>query len=110
MPVTIQLDDPWAIRLRVLASARGMSPQELGHDLLGEAIEKIETASGWLDRNRRRGELIDKKFHGGGLTTEEDKELDQLQAALEQQLAPLDQKRLEWLQKMEERVQKLPVQ
>lgn len=110
MTITIQLDDPLAMRLREEASARNVSPEDFVLHLLGEAIEKIEPASDWPDRNRRRGELIDKKFHAGGLTTEEDRELEQLQAALAQQLAPLDQKRLDWLQIMEERVQKLPVQ
>ncbi|MBL8797317.1 MAG: hypothetical protein JNM56_25670, partial [Planctomycetia bacterium] len=96
--------------LRSAASARNVSPEELGSELLGGAIEKIEPATDGPDRNRRRGELIDKKYHSGGLTAAEVQELEVLQVALEQQLAPLDQKRLDWLRAMEERVQKLPVQ
>lgn len=110
MPITIPLDDPAAIRLEMEASALNVSPEKLAADLLGEAIAQLGSKSGWPARNQRRCDLIRKEIHGGGLTAEETAELEGLNAEADCRLAPLDQKRLEWLSEIEERVRKLPVQ
>jgi hypothetical protein len=110
MTIAIQLDDSAAIRLQMEASALNVSPEKLASDLLGEAIAQLGSKSGWPARNQRRCDLIRQEIHGGGLTAEETAELEGLNAEADRRLAPLDQKRLEWLRDMEERVQKLPAQ
>ena len=41
---------------------------------------KHATPPNWRKRNRRRCELIHKKYQGGGLTSDEERELESLQA------------------------------
>jgi len=107
MTVTFHLDDPLATRLQVQASVRNVSPEQLAQHLLGSVIDQLEAVENWPERNRRRGDLIRKKFHGGGLTAAETTELEQLDAELDRRLAPLDEKLLEQLGEWEKAARRL---
>lgn len=89
MDLTISLDEPLAAQLRREASARHLAPEQVARDLLGRALDKIAEEETWREVNRRRGELIGKS-RDLGLTAQESKELDRLQAAVDQRLEPMD--------------------
>src|SRR5690349_5288657 len=89
MNLTISLDEPLAAQLRREATARSLPPEQVARDLLGCALGQIAEEEAWRQVNRRRGDLI-RKSRDLGLTAEESKELDQLQAAVDQRLDPMD--------------------
>jgi hypothetical protein len=67
--------------------------RQAAQDLLGRALGRIAEEETWREINRRRGELIGKS-RNPGLTPAENEELERLQAAVDQRLAPLDQRLL----------------
>jgi hypothetical protein len=85
MNLTISLDESLATQLQQEASARHLPPEQVARDLLGDTLSKIAEEDKWRQINRRRGELI-RKSRDLGLTAEESKELDKLQAAVDQRL------------------------
>jgi hypothetical protein len=87
--LTISLDESLAARLREEASARSLSPEQTARELLGGALGRLAEEEAWRQVHRRRGELI-RKARDGALTAEEGAELDRLQAAVDQRLAPVD--------------------
>jgi hypothetical protein len=89
MNLTISLDEPLAAQLQLEASRRNLSPEQVALDLLDRALGKIADEQAWSEFNRRRGELI-RKSRDGGLNAEESKELDRLQAAVDQRLESMD--------------------
>jgi hypothetical protein len=89
MNLTISLDERLAAQLQQEASARGVSVEQVARDLLGGALSKMAKEAAWRRLNQRRGELI-RKSRDLGLTAEEGKELDQLQAAVDQHLESAD--------------------
>jgi hypothetical protein len=89
MNLTISLDEPLATQLQQAASARRLSPEQVARDLLGSALGTIAEEETWRQLNRCRGKLI-RKSRDHGLTAEESKELDRLQAAVDQRLGPMD--------------------
>src|SRR5690242_14346485 len=89
MNLTLSLEEPLADELRREAAARCVSVEQVAHDLLGSALRKRREEEAWRQVNQRRGELI-RKSRNSGLSTEESKELDQLQAAIDQRLEPMD--------------------
>jgi hypothetical protein len=60
MPFTLNLDDPLAEDLRHQALEERISPEELAHRLVREALDKRIAARRWQAQNRCRLELIDK--------------------------------------------------
>lgn len=83
------LDENEAAGLQKQASARQLSPEQFARDLLGDALGKIVEEETWGAVNRRRMDLIGKS-RSSGLTAEEAKELEQLQAAVDRRLEPVD--------------------
>jgi hypothetical protein len=90
---TISLDEALAEQLRRRASARDLSPEQAARELLGHALHRIAEEEAWALSNRRRAELI-QKSRSLGLTAEESRELDRLQAALDQRLEATDRQLL----------------
>ncbi|HJT76754.1 MAG TPA: hypothetical protein VJ739_06090 [Gemmataceae bacterium] len=88
MDLTISLDEKQAAQLQKQASSRRLSAEQLARNLLGEALGKIAEEETWGALNRRRLELIG-KARCPGLSAEETKELDQLQAAVDRRLEPM---------------------
>ena len=101
MPVTIQLDDDLAGQLQRKAAARQLSLEEFTARLLGGALGEIEAAEAWQGQNRRRVMLIRKSF-ANGLTPQEQAELQELQAAFDQRLEPIDEQLLDRLQHLQD--------
>jgi hypothetical protein len=94
MHLTISLDEPLAEQLRRRASANDVSPEQAATELLGRALHRIAEEEAWGCSNQRRGELI-QKSRSVGLTPEESRELDHLQAALDQRLEAMDRRLLD---------------
>jgi hypothetical protein len=107
MDLTISLDEPLAAQLRREASSRQLSPEQVARDLLGSALGKIAEEEAWREVNRRRGELI-RKSRDRGLTAEESKDLEQLQAAVDQRLDPMDRRLLAAAEQLRQLAEGLP--
>jgi len=93
MHLTISLDEPLAEQLRRRASAKDLSPEQAARELLGHALHRIAEEEAWGMSNQRHAELI-RKSRSLGLTAEEGRELDRLQAALDQRLEATDRQLL----------------
>ena len=93
MNLTISLDEAQAEQLRRRASAKALSPEQAAQELLGHALHRIAEEEAWRLSNQRRAELI-QKSRSLGLTAEEGRELDGLQAALDQRLEATDRQLL----------------
>src|SRR5438128_9955699 len=89
MNLTISLEEPVADQLRRQASARRLSPEQAAREILGGALNRIADEEACQSSNRRRAALIGKS-RNLGLTKDEGLELDRLQAAIDQRLAPID--------------------
>ena len=85
MHLTISLDEPLAEQLQRRASAKDLSPEQAARELLGHALQRIAEEEAWRESSQRRAELI-QKSRTFGLTAEEGRELDRLQAATDQRL------------------------
>jgi hypothetical protein len=97
VPVTILLDDALASRLNQRAAAEHLTMQEYAHRLLGRVLTQLETAGSWHGRNQRRLQLI-RKGLTAELSSEERRELEQLQTALDQRLEQVDEQLLQTLE------------
>jgi hypothetical protein len=93
MNLAISLDDNQAAHLQRQASSRQLSPEQLARDLLGDALGRIAEEESWSALNRRRMDLI-ARSRFSGLSAEETKELEQLQAAVDRRLEPMDRQLL----------------
>src|SRR5438128_1103499 len=89
MNVTISLDEKQAAHLQRQASSRQLSPEQFARDLFGDALGRIVEEERWGAMNRRRLELPGKS-RSSGLSAAEAKELEQLQAAVDRRLEPMD--------------------
>jgi hypothetical protein len=107
MNLTISLDEPLAARLRQEAAARQVTPEQAAAELLGQALDERARQAAWQHVNRRRAELI-RKARDAGLTPEEGRELDQLQTAVDQSLAPQDQQLIEMAEELRRLAEGLP--
>ncbi len=96
MSVTIELNDVLAAQLQEKASARRLSLQEFTVHLLDGALGQLATDDEWAAQNRRRLDLIYKSYTSS-LSCQEQAELQELQAALDQRLEPLDDRLLDTL-------------
>jgi len=107
MNLTISLDEPLAAQLQREASARRLAPEQVARELLGRALGKMAEAETWHQLNRRRADLI-RMSRDRGLTVEERKELDELQAAVDQRLSPMDQQLLAAAEQFRQLAEGLP--
>jgi len=89
MNLTIALDEKQAGHLQKQASAHRVSPEEFAGDLLKNALGRLAEEEAWGALNRRRLDLIGKS-RSATLSAEEQNELEQLQAAVDRCLEPMD--------------------
>ena len=107
MNLTISLDEALAEQLRRRASAKDLSPEQAARELLGHALRGIAEEEAWSLSNQRRAELL-QKARSLGLTAEEARELDRLQAATDQRLEATDRQLLAVAEEFRQRVERLP--
>jgi hypothetical protein len=107
MHLTISLDEALAEQLRRRASARDLSPEQAARELLGHALHRIAEEEAWALSNRRRADLI-QKSRSLGLTVEEGRELDRLQAALDLRLEATDRQLLGVAEEFRQLAERLP--
>ena len=107
MTLTIPLDDALTSQLRQYAADRQLPIEAFAAQLLHEAVMQLADTASWQQRNQRRVALIHKSTTTL-LSREEAAELEALQAALDQQLAAMDDQLLTTLEGMQHAVQALP--
>ena len=90
MNLTILLEEPFAAQLREAASARRLTPEQVARDILGAGLSQIVEEERWRPLNQRRRELI-RMSRESGLSSEEQSELDRLQAILDTRLEAVDE-------------------
>jgi hypothetical protein len=106
MSVTIVLNDSLADRLRAQARVEQQPVEVFAHELLAEAVRQRGLSVAWDCKNQRRVELI-RKSTRRGLSTEEQAELDRLQAELDERLGQWDDELLAELSGLEQAVENL---
>jgi len=89
MPVTITLNDELAVRLKAQAQARRISLEQWALAALDQATAGSQELQTWAALNRRRAELIRRRYTVS-LSEAEDCELAELQAAVDRTLEPWD--------------------
>jgi hypothetical protein len=99
MTIAINLSDPLATMLVGRARAERVSVEELAIGILSEAVGAPRETSAWTTQNTRRIALIRKRF-GNGLTPDEERELQRLQAIADKHLEQFDRKMLDDLEQM----------
>jgi hypothetical protein len=107
MNLTISLDEALAEQLRRRASAQDLSPEQAARELLGHALHRIAEEEAWGLSNQRRAALL-QKARSLGLTAEEARELDRLQAAIDQRLEATDRQLLAVAEEFRQRAERLP--
>jgi len=90
MPVTIILNDDLVLRLQAQAQARRLSLEQWALTVLDQATAGSQEFQTWAALNRRRSELIRRRYIGG-LNEAEDRDMAELQAAVDRTLEPWDQ-------------------
>jgi hypothetical protein len=107
MTLIITLDEAMTVQLRQQAAARQVSMEECAMQLLSEAVAQLADTIRWQQYNQRRVALIHKSAITS-LSREEAAELEALQAALDQRLAPMDEQLLTVVADMQRTVAALP--
>ncbi len=106
MSVTIVLNDSLADQLRAQACIEQQPVEALAEELLAEAVRQRGLSAAWDRKNQLRVELI-RKSARRGLSTEEQAELDRLQAELDERLGHWDDELLGELSGLEQAVENL---
>jgi hypothetical protein len=101
MSLTITVPEPLAQRLQSRAEVERVPVEELTSRLLESGIQRPLEPAAWNIANERRVILIEKRF-AGGLTDEEQLELQRLQDLADQQLEELDALMLRDVARMED--------
>lgn len=107
MLLTISLDESLAEQLRRRASATDLSPEQAARDLLGHALHRIAEEEAWRESSQRCAELI-RKSRSLGLTAEDSRELNRLQAATDQRLEARDRQLLGVAEEFRQLAERLP--
>jgi hypothetical protein len=107
MPVTIEINDVLAAQLQQKASAHRVSLEEFALHLLDGALGQIQATDLWAANNRRRLDLIHQSCTTS-LSVQEQQELQELQAALDQRLEPVDDRLLDALRQWQTAADGLP--
>lgn len=89
MPLTIAVPDPLGRLLQSRAQAEKIPVDELASRLLQTGMQHPLALAQWTIANERRVALIEKRFNGG-LTDQEQEDLQQLQEIADRQLDELD--------------------
>jgi DNA-binding transcriptional regulator YbjK len=107
MTLTITLDEVLTAQLRQHAAALKVSLEECAAQLLNAAVTQLADAARWQQHNQRRVALIHRSVTAT-LSHEEAAELEQLQAALDQRLDPIDEQLLTVMADLQRAVTALP--
>ncbi len=107
MNLTISLEEPLAEQLWRRASAKALSPEQAAREILGRALHQIAEEEAWRASSQRRAELI-RKSRSLGLTAEEGRELDRIQAAIDQRLEATDRQLLSVAAEFRQLAERLP--
>ena len=107
MHLTISLDESLAEQLRQRAAAKDLSPEQAARELLGHALNRIAEEEARRESSQRRAELI-QKSRSLGLTAEEGRELDRLQAATDRRLEAKDRQLLGVAEEFRQLAERLP--
>lgn len=100
MSVTIVVPEPLAGQLQLAARKQQVGVDSLALDLLSSSLDE---ESRYTTTGSRRRWLI-RKSASGGLTPEESRELEELQALADQELEMLDAQRLQEVERMRREV------
>ena len=106
MSMTITLTDDLVGRLRMQAQPRQISVEQWALTILGHAAEHPDELQNWANLNRRRFDLIRKRYSTGLDQAEED-ELRQLQESVAEVLEPADRRMIDMLKPYQELAQQL---
>ena len=93
MSMTITLTEDLAGRLRVQAQTQQLSVEQWALTILGHAAEHPDELRSWAQLNRRRFDLIQKRY-SAGLEPAEEEELKRLQDSVAELLDPADRQML----------------
>jgi DNA anti-recombination protein RmuC len=107
MSVTIVLNESLASELRAQAHREQQPIESLAQELLAEAVRQRSLAATCDEKNQRRVELI-RRSTRSGLSTQDQAELDDLQAELDERLGHWDDQLLETLSSLKKAVENLP--
>lgn len=106
MSLTIALSDELARRLELQARTHRVPVDKWALMILAQAADRPQDFEAWAKVNRRRYDLIEKRY-ALGLDEPEEEELAQLQDAVDKLLEPWDQEMLDQLQPYEALVERL---
>jgi hypothetical protein len=106
MSEVISLHDDLARRLRAEAESRGLSVQQFAVSILDRAAPAPDDGADWGAQNRRRLELL-RKSACGNLSTNEARELAELQNRLDERFDSFDIGLLAWVRAMTHEVESL---
>jgi hypothetical protein len=93
--------------LRQEASQEQISPEELAHRLMHDALQQRAAAKLWHAQNRRRLELIARK-RNGLMSAADQEEFRQLQSLAYRTAAPFDQALLRTVAELRQEMEQLP--
>jgi hypothetical protein len=105
MPITITFENDLAERLEREAIHRNVSAEELAVTIVDQAVPRCH--SDWSQQNQRRLTLIRKSLRQS-LTPNEQKELDDLQAALDSRFQDFDAGLHQQLDFIQSAIERLP--
>lgn len=106
MPLTITLNDELAQRLETQAETQRVPVQKWAVMILSLAADRPHEFEVWSKINQRRNELIHKRY-SSGLEAPEERELSELQEAVDRALEPWDQPMLDYLKPYEALAERL---
>jgi len=96
MSMTITLTDDLVGQLRMQAQGQRLSVEQWALTILGHAAEHPDELRSWANLNRRRFDLIQKRY-STGLDRTEENELRELQDSVAKLLEPADRRMLDAL-------------
>ena len=108
MAMTITLTDDLVGQLQVQAQSQQLSVEQWALTILGHAAEHPDELGSWANLNRRRFDLIQKRY-STGLDGTEANELRELQDAVAKLLEPADRRMLDMLRPYQQMAQQISV-
>ena len=106
MSMTITLTDDLVGQLRMQAQPQQISVEQWALTILGHAAEHPDELRSWANLNRRRFDLIQKRY-STGLDGTEENELNELQDSVAKLLEPSDRRMLNNLNRYQQLAQQI---
>jgi hypothetical protein len=107
MTLTITVSDELAQKLEAQAGSQRKSVEDWVLTILGHAVENPDELPTWSNLNKRRFELIEKKYTVG-LDKSEEQEFHRLQDAVAKLLEPHDRQMLDLLNSYQGHARRTP--